>query len=129
MSGIKSIHGNKGRKLSKEIKEKMAKSHTGIRYSEEVIHNMKKSKEVIKGVPKSDYVKEAVSKANEGKIATEETKRKISQAMKDIPKNRNIITIDGVIYKTLKEVSLVYNISTTACRHRLKSDGFPNWIR
>jgi hypothetical protein len=126
---MKKQHGNLGRKLSEETKQKMSTSHKGMRYPKETIDKFIKSKEKFKGAVRSDKLKKALSVANKNKIISNKTKQKISMANIGVAKNRNPILVDGITYSKLKDVAVIYNISNSACMYRIKSDGFPTWTR
>ena len=123
------LSDKKRKKLSEETKSKMSKAHIGIKYSKQTLNNMKNSKSKFKGIPRSKELNETISKLNKGILRSEETKKKISMSNKGVTKNRKPIIVDGIKYKTLKEVSILFNISEAACRYRIKSDGFPDWYR
>nr|YP_010987553.1 GIY-YIG homing endonuclease [Hydrocytium acuminatum]WOR09598.1 GIY-YIG homing endonuclease [Hydrocytium acuminatum] len=63
------------------------------------------------------------------KVHTEETKKRISEALKGIPKESlgKKITIDGVFYSSLAEASRQTNHSRKLIRTRLNSELWPNW--
>lgn len=110
--------GNTNKHLSDETKQKLSKSHAGIKMSDETRKKMSQSRigeknpmygqthsEVTRkkisdaakgrpGRPRTDYQKERARIANLGKEVSEETRKKISEANKgNIPYNKNLRSV------------------------------------
>lgn len=95
---------------SQETKEKISKSTKGIKKSEEHVKHIKESQK--------------------GRKLTEGHKAKLSQAAKNrkIQSNYAIISIDGIIYNSLKEASELTGVKYNTIQKRLKNPKFPNYI-
>lgn len=79
------------------------------------------------GVKKSEakHIREGQS----GRVLTEEHKAKLSEAAKHrkSPSNHAIISIDGVIYNSLKEASEATGVKYNTIQKRLKNPNFSNY--
>lgn len=64
-----------------------------------------------------------------GRVLTEEHKAKLSEAAKHrkSPSNHAIISIDGVIYNSLKEASEATGVKYNTIQKRLKNPNFSNY--
>jgi group I intron endonuclease len=85
---ISNIGKNKGRKHTIEEKEKMSKNRMGIPASNKGKPMLEIQKEKLRK-PKSEETKKKISKANKGKINTDETKKRKSIGGQGIKKSKN----------------------------------------
>ena len=69
-----------------------------------------------------------------GKTHSEEAKEKMKAAIKEnrkdgwLPGNARKISIDGIVFNSLKECCATIGLSATAMINRLKSDKYPTWF-
>lgn len=113
-----------GRTFTDETKEKMSKSHTGKKLSDKHKKNIGKAVKLRGGIPHTEETKEKLSKIMSGR-----SNPKHSSFMKENnPKNQKV-SIDGIIFKSIKEASEVLNISRSTIKNRLKSKNFTTWFK
>lgn len=105
----------------------IAGSTLGFKHSEETKQRISNS---TKGVKKSDIHTKHIREAQKGKKLTEEHKRKLSEAAKHRKSmsHHTKISIDGIVYNSLKEASEITGIKYTTIQNRLKNNNFPNYI-
>jgi len=97
--------GNKGKKLSQEVKDKISKNHAKL--------NLGKSL--------SRETKLKLSILNKGKKLSEETKLKMSNLE---CRKQKIINIDSnIVYDSIKQVSEIFNIKLSRLRYFLQTKG------
>jgi group I intron endonuclease len=84
----KMSESRKGKRHSKETKEKMSISQTGRTFSPKSLQKMSESRKGKspwnKGIPRTDETKRKISQTEKGKKMSEESKKKISKAMSGI---------------------------------------------
>ena len=122
---------NTGKKMSKELRQKLSEAHKGKKLSEETKRKLSKiSSEKLKGRKVSEETRKKISIAMKGKNHTEETKIKISNAKKGtISQNKKkVICIEkNIVYNSLTEASLENNISiskiSNCCNEKRKTTG------
>lgn len=104
----------------------VAGSNLGYHHTEETKLKISKS---TTGVKKSKEHAQHIREGQKGRILTEEHKQKLSKAAKNrkSPSNHAIISIDGVIYNSLKEASEIIGISYRTIQNRLKNPKFPDY--
>ena len=105
---------------------KVAGSTLGFNHSEET--KLKISNSTI-GVKKSAEHAQHISDGQKGKHLTEEHKQKLSEAAKTRKQGIiSIISVDGVIFTSLKEAAEILNVKYNTLLKRLKSPNFENYI-
>lgn len=116
----KAIEQNRGRPLSDSHRAKIGDGNRGKVRTDELREHFSK---VHSGRAHTDEAKRKISEGNIGKTRTDEHKRIIS-AVKSRP-----VSIEGVIYPSLKTASKAMNISDVTMRKRL-NDGvnYPTWV-
>ena len=89
----------------------------------------KKISESTTGVKKSDEHAKHIREGQSGRVLTEEHKAKLSEAAKHrkSPSNHAIISIDGVLYNSLKEASEATGVKYNTIQKRLKNPNFSNY--
>lgn len=89
----------------------------------------KKISESTTGVKKSEEHAKHIREGQSGRVLTEEHKAKLSEAAKHrkSPSNHAIISIDGVIYNSLKEASEATGVKYNTIQKRLKNPNFSNY--
>ena len=104
----------------------VAGSNLGYRHTEET---KKKISESTTGVKKSEEHAKHIREGQSGRVLTEEHKAKLSEAAKHrkSPSNHAIISIDGVIYNSLKEASEATGVKYNTIQKRLKNPNFSNY--
>lgn len=104
----------------------VAGSNLGYHHTEET---KKKISESTTGVKKSDEHAKHIREGQSGRVLTEEHKAKLSEAAKHrkSPSNHAIISIDGVIYNSLKEASEATGVKYNTIQKRLKNPNFSNY--
>ena len=104
-----------------------AGSTLGYHHTEET---KRKISETTTGVKKSVEHSRHISEGQKGKILTEEHKKKLSQAAKNRKSmsHYSIISIDGVIYNSLKEATEKTGIKYNTIQKRLKNPNFANYF-
>lgn len=127
-----------GKKMSKELRQKLSEAHKGKKISKETKRKLSKiSSEKLKGRKVSEETRKKLSIAMKGrkgywtgKHHTEETKIKISNAKKGTisPNRKKVICIEkNIIYNSLTEASLENNINiskiSNCCNGKRKTTG------
>ena len=128
--------GVSGIKLSDETKLKMSESHKGRipwnkgkNFSKET---RKKMSESHKGIQSSEESKRKISEAMKGKNKgiklSEERKQKISEAHKGGKLSKKVICMTtGKIFNSCKEAAVYYNVArsniSACCRKKIQSTG------
>lgn len=104
----------------------VAGSNLGYHHTEET---KKKISESTTGVKKSEEHAKHIREGQSGRALTEEHKAKLSEAAKHrkSPSNHAIISIDGVIYNSLKEASEATGVKYNTIQKRLKNPNFSNY--
>lgn len=104
----------------------VAGSNLGYRHTEET---KKKISESTTGVKKSEEHAKHIREGQSGRVLTEEHKAKLSEAARHrkSPSNHAIISIDGVIYNSLKEASEATGVKYNTIQKRLKNPNFSNY--
>lgn len=104
-----------------------AGSTLGYHHTEET---KRKISETTTGVKKSAEHSKHISEGQKGKLLTEEHKEKLSQAAKKRKNmsHHSIISIDGIIYNSLKEASEKTGIKYNTIQKRLKNPNFTNYF-
>lgn len=105
----------------------VAGSTLGYHHTEETKRRISKT---TTGVKKSAEHSRHISEGQKGKILTEEHKEKLSQAAKKRKSmsHHSIISIDGIIYNSLKEASEKTGIKYNTIQKRLKNPNFTNYF-
>lgn len=105
----------------------VAGSTLGYHHTEET---KKKISETMTGVKKSEEHAKHIREAQKGRKLTEEHKAKLSKAAKHrkTMSHHTIISIDGVIYNSLKEASEITGVKYNTIQKRLKNPKFSNYI-
>lgn len=105
----------------------VAGSNLGFKHSEETKLKISNS---TKGVKKSELHAKHIRESQRGKQLTEEHKKKLSEAAKrrKSMSHHTKISIDGVMYNSLKEASEITGIKYTTIQNRLKNNNFPTYI-
>jgi len=115
MYGVNRKGLGKGRKMSEEQKQKLRKPKRDT---------SKMGKRDKHGIKNPFY----------GKTHSEEAKQKMKAAIKEnrkdgwLPGNARKISIDGIVFNSLKECCATVGLSATAMINRLKSDKYPTWF-
>ena len=106
----------------------IAGSSLGFNHSEETKQQISNS---TKGVKKSIEHSKHIREAQKGKILTEDHKAKLSEAAKHrkSPSNVTKISINGIIYNSIKEASEILGIKYNTIQKRLKNPKFENYIK
>lgn len=104
----------------------VAGSNLGYHHTEET---KKKISESTTGVKKSEEHAKHIREGQSGRVLTEEHKAKLSEAARHrkSPSNHAIISIDGVIYNSLKEASEATGVKYNTIQKRLKNPNFSNY--
>lgn len=104
----------------------VAGSNLGYHHTEET---KKKISESTTGVKKSEEHAKHIREGQSDRVLTEEHKAKLSEAAKHrkSPSNHAIISIDGVIYNSLKEASEATGVKYNTIQKRLKNPNFSNY--
>lgn len=104
----------------------VAGSNLGYHHTEET---KKKISESTTRVKKSEEHAKHIREGQSGRVLTEEHKAKLSEAAKHrkSPSNHAIISIDGVIYNSLKEASEATGVKYNTIQKRLKNPNFSNY--
>lgn len=133
-----------GKKHSDDTRQKMSKSRTGNnngmynrKHTDESKRKMSDAKIGKPGFPRSDKQREAARLANTGKIVSETTRIKISEANKGkIPVNKNLRPVYNVeldkIFDNASNASKELKISSSniiaCCEGKRKSCGGYHWV-
>lgn len=104
-----------------------AGSTLGYHHTEETKRRISKT---TTGVKKSAEHSRHISEGQRGRILTKEHKEKLSQAAKQRKSmsHHSIVSIDGVIYNSLKEASEKTGIKYNTIQKRLKNPNFANYF-
>lgn len=104
----------------------VAGSNLGYHHTEET---KKKISESTTGVKKSEEHAKHIREGQSDRVLTEEHKAKLSEAARHrkSPSNHAIISIDGVIYNSLKEASEATGVKYNTIQKRLKNPNFGNY--
>lgn len=94
-------------------------------YVGSTIHLDQRRREHFSKLANNKHIREGQS----GRVLTEEHKAKLSEAAKHrkSPSNHAIISIDGVIYNSLKEASEATGVKYNTIQKRLKNPNFGNY--
>lgn len=105
----------------------VAGSNLGFNHTEETKEKISKT---MTGVKKSEEHAKHIRESQKGRVFTEEHKAKLSEAAKHRKgqSNHAIISIDGVIYNSLKEASQITGVKYNTIQKRLKNPKFPNYF-
>lgn len=110
-----------------------AKEHRSkLGMAEDQKQKLRKPKRDTSRMGKHD--KHGIKNPFHGKTHSEEAKQKMKAAIKEnrkegwLPGNARKISIDGVVFNSLKECCLTIGLSATAMIGRLKSDKYPTWV-
>lgn len=104
----------------------VAGSNLGYHHSDETKQKISKS---TTGVKKSEEHAKHIREGQKGRVFTEDHKKKLSEAAKRRKRQSNhaIISIDGIIYNSLKEASEITGVKYNTIQKRLKNPKFPNY--
>lgn len=104
-----------------------AGSTLGYHHTEET---KRKISETTTGVKKSKEHAKHIKEGQQGRIFTEKHKEKLSKAAKNRKgmSHHSIISIDGVIYNSLKEASEKTGMKYNTIQGRLKNPNFANYF-
>ena len=105
----------------------VAGSTLGYHHTEET---KKKISNSTKGVSKSEEHAKHIRESQKGKVLSEEHKAKLSEAAKHRKSMSNhcIISIDGIIYNSIKEASAATGVKYNTIQKRLKNPKFDNYF-
>ena len=105
----------------------VAGSTLGYHHTEETKQKISNS---TKGVKKSKEHAKHISEGQRGKTLTKEHKEKLSQSAKNRKSmsHHSIISIDGIIYNSLKEASERTGVKYNTIQKRLKNPNFGNYF-
>lgn len=106
----------------------VAGSNYGYHHTEETKQKISNS---MKGVKKSPEHAKHIREAQKGKTLTEEHIQHLKEGYakrKNKTPHHTVISIDGVIYNSLKEASEKTGVKYNTIQKRLKNDKFPNYI-
>lgn len=105
----------------------VAGSNLGYHHTDETKQKISNS---TKGVKKSKEHAKHIKEGQQGRIFTEKHKEKLSKAAKNRKgmSHHSIISIDGVIYNSLKEASEKTGIKYNTIQGRLKNPNFANYF-
>lgn len=115
----KANEARRGVPLSDEHRRNLSVSHSGKVLSEE--HKAKLSSAKL-GTALTDQHREAIRQGNLGKTRSEEHKRLIGES-----KSRKV-SIDGVVYPSLKSAASAVSLSDVTVRKRLNDPSFESWF-
>ena len=104
----------------------VAGSNLGYHHSDETKQKISKS---TTGLKKSEEHAKHIREGQKGRVFTEDHKKKLSEAAKRRKRQSNhaIISIDGIIYNSLKEASEITGVKYNTIQKRLKNPKFPNY--
>ena len=116
----------KGRVFSDETKLKMSESAKNKIFTKKHRENIGEAIMKRGGIPHTNKTKDKLSKIMSGKKNPEHSKFMIDNN----PKSQQV-SIDGIIYNTIKEASERLNISRSVVKYRLntKTEKFKNWFK
>jgi len=116
----------KNRIFSDETRKKMSESAKNKILTDEHKKNISEAVKKRGGFPHTEKTKEKLSKIMSGRKKPEHSKF----MCENNPKSQ-MVSIDGVIYKTIKEASELLNISRSSIKYRLnsKNEKFKNWFK
>lgn len=133
-----------GKTVSPDILKKMSESRMGSKnpmygqkHTKETREKMSKSKRGKPGHPCSDYAKERARQANLGKVLSEETKKKISEATQGrVPYNKNLRSVFCIELNKIfanpasagNELKIRSSNIINCCEHTRKTCGGYHWI-
>lgn len=105
----------------------VAGSSLGYKHTEET---KQKISNTTKGVKKSEEHAKHIKESQQGKKLSEQHKKKLSEAAKNRKGQSNycIISVDGVIYTSMKQACEELGIKLGCMQSRLKSKNFPNYF-
>jgi hypothetical protein len=115
-----------GRVFSEETKKKMSESGKKKVITKEHKENISKGVKLRGGYPHTEETKLRLSKIMSGR-----KNEKHSKFMLENNPNIQKVSIEGEIYKSLKDVCVKLNMTLPSVRYRLnsKSEKYKNWIR
>lgn len=104
-----------------------AGSTLGYHHTEETKQKISNS---TKGVKKSAEHAKHIKEGQQGRVLTQEHKEKLSQSAKNRKSmsHHSIISIDGIIYNSLKEASERTGVKYNTIQKRLKNPNFGNYF-
>ncbi|MEN6290516.1 MAG: NUMOD3 domain-containing DNA-binding protein [Methanobacterium sp.] len=116
----------KNRIFSDETRKKMSESAKNKILTDEHKKNISEAVKKRGGFPHTEKTKEKLSKIMSGRKNPEHSK-----FMRENNPKSQMVSIDGVIYKTIKEASELLNISRSSIKYRLnsKNEKFKNWFK
>lgn len=105
----------------------VAGSTLGYHHTEETKQKISNS---TKGVKKSAEHTKHIKEGQQGRVLTQEHKEKLSQSAKNRKSmsHHSIISIDGIIYNSLKEASERTGVKYNTIQKRLKNPNFGNYF-
>lgn len=105
----------------------VAGSTLGYHHTEETKQKISNS---TKGVKKSAEHAKHIKEGQQGRVLTQEHKEKLSQSAKNRKSmsHHSIISIDGMIYNSLKEASERTGVKYNTIQKRLKNPNFGNYF-
>lgn len=105
----------------------VAGSTLGYHHTEET---KQKISNFTKGVKKSAEHAKHIKEGQQGRVLTQEHKEKLSQSAKNRKSmsHHSIISIDGIIYNSLKEASERTGVKYNTIQKRLKNPNFGNYF-
>lgn len=116
----KAAEARRGSTLSESHKANISAAHKGKRLTDE--HRSKLSA-VKMGSSHSEEARAKISQGNRGKTRTDEHKQAISR------NKSKQLSVNGVIYESLKKAAAELGISEVTIRKRINDNGnYPNWF-
>lgn len=125
---------NRGRQVSDETKEKISKSNTGKKMPEKTDEWKQQHSKFMKvNNPMFWYThtkdsRKKMSEANKGIPKSREHRKKLSEANKGKkPVNSKPVEINGVIYESMTDAAIKTGINMSTLRNRIKSKNFEGY--